>query len=246
LNCVEACPHGSLEFRFFRKKAEVTGTSLSRRKTLAAAVAGFAMVPLLRGQAKLGKGRNERPIRPPGALDETDFLARCIRCGECIRVCPNDALHPAITEAGLEGLWSPLVTPRIGYCEPSCVLCSEVCPTRAILELTPQRKSWEAGDNEASPPMRIGTAVYDRGNCLPWAKATECVVCLEWCPVAPKAIYVQAVEAVDAEGRAFALKQPHIDTSRCVGCGACEFSCPLQDQPGVYVTSMGESRSRLI
>jgi len=249
LNCVEACPHGSLEFRFsrnFQTTPEVVGTSLSRRKTLAAVVTGLAAVPLLRAQTGLGKGRNDRLIRPPGAKDETDFLARCIRCGECMRACPNNALHPAVTEAGLEGLWSPLVTPQIGYCEPSCVLCSEVCPTGAIRELTPQKKSWEAGSNEASPPMRIGTAVYDQGLCLPWAKATECVVCLEWCPVVPKAIYVQAAEVVDAEGKAFALKQPHIDTSRCVGCGACEFSCPLQDQPGVYVTSMGESRSRFI
>jgi formate hydrogenlyase subunit 6/NADH:ubiquinone oxidoreductase subunit I len=163
-----------------------------------------------------------------------------------MRVCPNNALHPAITEAGLEGLWSPLVTAKIGYCEPSCVLCSEVCPTGAIRELAPQQKGWVAENNEASTPMRIGTAVYDHELCLPWAKATECAVCLEWCPVVPKAIYVKAAELVDAEGKPRALKQPHIDTSRCVGCGACEFSCPLQERPGVYMTNTGESRSRRI
>jgi len=246
LNCVEACPHGSLAFRFsrsFQTPPGVVGTSLSRRKTLAAMVTGFAVAPLLRAQTGLGKRRNERLIRPPGALDETDFLARCIRCGECMRVCPNDALHPAITETGLEGLWSPLVTPKIGYCEPSCALCSEVCPTGAILELTPRKKGWIAGNNAASTPMRIGTAVYDHQLCLPWAKATECVVCLEWCPVMPKAIYIKAAELVDAEGKPCTLKQPYIDPGRCVGCGACEFSCPLQDQPGVCVTSAGESRS---
>jgi len=220
------------------------GTSLSRRKTLAAVVTGLAAVPLLRAQTGLGKGRNDRLIRPPGAKDETDFLARCIRCGECMRACPNNALHPAITEAGLEGLWSPLVTPKIGYCEPSCVLCSEVCPTCAIHELTAGQKGWIAEKNEASTPLRIGTAVYDHAICLPWAKSTECVVCLEWCPVEPKAIYIKAAEIVGAEGKPRALKQPHIDTSRCVGCGACEFSCPVQEHPGVYVTSMGESRSR--
>jgi len=246
LNCIEACPHGSLDFRFsrsFQTPPEVVGTSLSRRKTLAAMMTGLAVAPLLRVQTGLGKRRNERLIRPPGALDETDFLARCIRCGECMRVCPNDALHPAITEAGLEGLWSPVVTPKIGYCEPSCVLCSKVCPTGAIVEITLQKKGWMAANAEASTPMQIGTAVYDRGLCLPWAKATECVVCLEWCPVIPKAIFVEDAKVLDAEGKSRTLKQPHIDTSRCVGCGACEFSCPLQDQPGVYVTSAGESRS---
>lgn len=248
LNCVEACPHGSLEFRFFRKlqaPLEVAGTNLSRRKALAAAVIGLTVVPLLRAQSAFGKGRSERLIRPPGALEENDFLSRCIRCGECVRVCPNDALQPTLTEAGVTGLWSPVVTPKIGYCEPSCVLCSEICPTGAIQELTSRQKGWIVGDGETSTPMLIGTAVYDQRTCLPWAKATDCVVCLEWCPVAPKAIYLKDALVMDAEGKSRTLKQPHIDLSRCVGCGACEFACPLQEQPGVYVTSSGESRSRL-
>jgi ferredoxin len=92
--------------------------------------------------------------------------------------------------------------------------------------------------------MLIGTAVYDQRLCLPWAQATDCVVCLEWCPVVPKAIYVKDAVVMDAEGMPRTLKQPHVDLNRCVGCGACEFSCPLQEQPGVYVTSSGESRSR--
>jgi succinate dehydrogenase/fumarate reductase-like Fe-S protein len=61
-------------------------------------------------------------IRPPGALDEFNFLERCIHCGECMKVCPNHALHPSFTEAGPEGLWTPVLVARIGYCEPGCVL----------------------------------------------------------------------------------------------------------------------------
>jgi polyferredoxin len=243
LNCVESCPHGSLQFRFFRKEPEVVATSLSRRQALAAAVAGLAVVPLMRAQNVLGKSRNARLIRPPNALPESDFLARCIRCGECMRVCPNDSLQPAFAEAGLEGLWSPVVTPKIGYCEPSCVLCSEVCPTRAIQQLTSRQKGWIAGNGQPSTVVRLGTAVYDRGHCLPWAKATDCTVCVEWCPVSPKAIYVKDAEVVDAEGKLRTLKQPYVDLNRCVGCGACEFSCPLKENPGVYLISNGESRS---
>ena len=246
LNCVEACPHGSLRFRFFRvtqTPPEVAGTSLTRRKALVAVAAGLAAVPLLRATAVLARNRTERLIRPPGALDETDFLSRCIRCGECMRVCPNDSLQPAFTEAGLDGLWSPVVTQKIGYCEPGCVLCSEICPTGAIQELTPHRKGWVAGDGGPAAPVRLGTAVYDRGICLPWAKVTDCVVCVEWCPVAPKAIYVEDASVIDTEGKTRMLKQPHVDINRCVGCGACEYACPLQDQPGVYVTNSGETRS---
>jgi len=247
LNCVDACPHGTLEFRFSRKlqmPPEVVGTNLSRRKALAAAVTGLAVVPLLRAQSALGKNRSERLIRPPGALDENSFLSRCIRCGECVRVCPNDALHLAFTEAGLMGLWSPVVTPKIGYCEPSCVLCSEICPTGAIQDLTARQKGWAEGSGTPSTPTVIGSAVYDQRLCLPWAKATDCVVCLEWCPVAPKAIYLKDAMVMDAEGKPRTLKKPYVDLNRCVGCGACEFACPLQEQPGVFVISAGESRSR--
>ena len=61
--------------------------------------------------------------------------------------------------------------------------------------------------------------------------------------MSPKAIYLQEVEELDANGNKKLLKQPHVDPSRCVGCGACEYACPLQERPAVYVTSIGESRS---
>ena len=95
MNCVDVCPHQGLEFRFFRREAEVTGPNLPRRRALAALAAGVVAVPLLRANTALGKSRDERLIRPPGALDETDFLSRCIRCGECMKVCPNNSLQPA-------------------------------------------------------------------------------------------------------------------------------------------------------
>jgi polyferredoxin len=244
MNCVDACPHQGLEFRLFRKEPEIAGANLPRRKMLAGLVAGLAAAPLLRANTALGKSRDERLIRPPGALEETDFLARCLRCGECMKVCPNNSLQPALAEGGLEGLWTPVLTPRIGYCEPSCVLCSEVCPTGAIWKLTPKEKGWVVGVGQGdAKAVRLGTAFYDRGRCLPWAMATDCIVCQEWCPVSPKAIYLQEAEIVDADGNKKVVKQPHVDPSRCVGCGACEYACPLQEHPAVYVTSIGESRS---
>jgi ferredoxin len=243
MNCVGACPDHSLTFKFFRNEKEVSSPNIGRRKTITGLVAGAAIVPLMGANTGLGKGRHDRLLRPPGSLDESDFLSRCIRCGECMKVCPNTALHPTLDQAGLEGLWTPTLVPRIGYCEPSCVLCSEVCPTGAIWQITPKEKGWVEGLGTQSQPVRLGTAFYDRGRCLPWAMATDCIVCEEWCPVSPKAIYVQEAQVIDAAGNAKTLKQPRIDPSRCVGCGACEFACPLQEHPAVYVTSIGESRS---
>ena len=246
MNCVGSCPHDSLVFRFFRpasNKEEVASPDLGRRRTITGIAAGAAAVPLMRANTGMGKSRNEFLLRPPGALDEPEFLSRCIRCGECMKVCPNNSLQPTLSEAGLEGLWSPTLVPRIGYCEPSCVLCSEVCPTGAIWQITPKEKGWVVGVGQQSQPIRLGTAFYDRGRCLPWAMATECIVCEEWCPVSPKAIYVEDAQVINSSGSTKTLKQPRVDPSRCVGCGACEFACPLQEHPAVYVTSIGESRS---
>jgi len=243
MNCLSACPHDGLEFQFFRQEAEVASPDLGRRRTVTGLAAGAVAVPMLLATTGRGKSRNERLLRPPGSLDEGDFLSRCIRCGECMKVCPNNALHPTLDQAGLEGLWTPMVVPRIGYCEPSCTLCSEVCPTGAIWQITPADKGWVVGAAEQKQPIRLGTAFYDRGRCLPWAMATDCIVCEEWCPVSPKAIYVQEAQVVDAAGNVKTLKQPRVDPGRCVGCGACEYACPLQEHPAVSVTSIGESRS---
>jgi polyferredoxin len=243
LNCVDECPEHGLDFKFFPLGPVVEGPNLERRKALAGLAFGAAAVPLLRSATGFAVEKNESLIRPPGAVDESEFLARCVRCGECMKVCPNNALHPAFSQAGLEGIWTPVVVPRVGYCEPSCVLCSQVCPTGAIWDITPKSKGWSAGTSSAAQPIRLGTAFYDRGRCLPWAMATDCIVCEEWCPVSPKAIYLQSAEVTDASGISKQVKQPYVDPARCVGCGACEYACPLADRPAVYVTSIGESRS---
>ena len=244
MNCVDSCPHQSLEFRLFPTGTESKSADVGRRRAFAGLAAGAAIVPMMRANTGMGKSRNEHLVRPPGAVDEPEFLSRCIRCGECMKVCPNNALQPTLTEAGLEGLWTPMVAARIGYCEPSCVLCSEVCPTGAIWQLSATEKGWVAGGGtQAAHPVRLGMAAYDRGRCLPWALATDCIVCEEWCPVSPKAIYIEEAEVVDSSGTTRRVKQPHIDPSRCVGCGACEYACPLQEHPAVTVTSIGESRS---
>ena len=235
-----------ISFKFFPATPTTVDTpNLQRRRALAGVAAGAALLPILRSGPGLAAAKDPRLIRPPGALDERSFLERCIRCGECMKVCPNNALQPALLEAGVEGLWTPVLAPRIGYCEPSCVLCGEVCPTGAIWEITQAEKAWlPASAPKDAKPIRLGTAFYNRGRCLPWAMATECIVCEEWCPTSPKAIYLRPVEVTDATGTVKQIRQPYVDPDRCVGCGACEFACPVKDQPAIYVTSIGESRSK--
>ncbi len=246
LNCQAACPQSSLKFKFFPNQV-VTKTNpaltqnvdVSRRKVVASLAGGLALYPLLRAGDAFDVNTSEKLIRPPGSVNEKDFLARCIRCGQCMRVCPNNALHPTFLESGLEGLWSPILIAKIGYCEHTCTLCGQVCPTEAIRELTMEEK---IGD-ENHPPNRIGTAFIDRGRCLPWAMAKPCIVCEEWCPTSPKAIYLREEIVTDRQGNRVTVMQPYVDPNLCTGCGACEYACPVTDRAAIYITSVGESRS---
>ena len=247
LNCQAACPAGSLKFKFFPSQENTKENPLatqkinvSRRKLVASVAGGLALFPLFRSGDAFEVNANPYLIRPPGSMAEDDFLARCIRCGQCMRVCPNNALHPTLLEAGLEGMWTPVLISKIGYCEPTCTLCGQVCPTGAISELTLGEK---IGDRE-TPPNQIGTAFVDRGRCLPWAMATPCIVCEEWCPTSPKAIYLKEEITLDSRGQEVKVKRPYIDASLCTGCGACEYACPVNDHRAIYITSVGESRSR--
>ena len=256
LNCLGSCPEGVLRFRFFpRTDGQKAFIDLPRRRVLASVAVGSCVLPLSRVTSDFKETRNPRLIRPPGSVGEDVFLERCIKCGECMKVCPNNALQPTLFEAGLEGIWSPVLVPRIGYCEPSCVLCGQVCPTGAILPLTEKKKLGydpTVGNSEVeerSAPVRIGTAFYDRGRCLPWAMGIPCIVCEEWCPVSPKAIVYDNAIVTDHDGMSVELKRPRVIPERCIGCGACEYACPVKDKPAVYVTRINEDRhtdSRLL
>lgn len=250
LNCENACPEGVIEFKFLPgRESTVTKPDTVRRTAVATAAAGLVAIPAVRATGAFGPNFDAKRIRPPGSVDELEFLDRCIRCGECMKVCPNNAIHPALGEAGIEGLWTPIMIPRIGYCEQSCVLCGQVCPTGAIRKFSEKERR---GDGQ--PPIKVGTAFYDFGRCLPWAMQTPCIVCEEFCPTSPKAIWVEEVEVPlrdnkhGADGSPPAMKtvklqRPHVDPSLCIGCGACEKVCPVIDEPAIAVSSVGESRS---
>jgi polyferredoxin len=246
LNCQASCPTGSLKFKLFpehipsiNNPAPVQTIDITRRKVAASIIGGVALVPMLRSGDAFRVNTYSKLIRPPGAVEESKFIDRCIRCGQCMRVCPNNALHPTFSESGLEGLWTPILIPKIGYCEPTCTLCGQVCPTGAIEELTAKQK---IGDEE-TPPNVIGTAFIDQGRCLPWAMATPCIVCEEWCPTSPKAVYLKEETVINRKGEAVKVKQPYIDPQLCTGCGACEYACPVKSRAAIYVDAVGESRS---
>jgi MauM/NapG family ferredoxin protein len=205
----------------------------SKRAFVSAGVAGLGGVVLSRlSPQSQGQTFNPVLIRPPGACAEREFLQLCVQCGLCMKICPTNALHPTTFEAGLEGIWTPVLIPMLGYCDYECTLCGEVCPTGAIAKLPLLEKK----------KVRIGLATFDTTRCLPYAYNRDCIVCEEHCPTPQKAIYFVQKEITRRDGTLLVVKQPMVDTDLCIGCGICEKECVFKDRAAIRVTSANESR----
>ena len=195
-------------------------------------IAAGAAVPGIAWAVRLAQERPVPPdlLRPPGAADEQTFLGLCIRCGECMKVCPTNVLQPAIFQSGMEGLFSPRLIPRLifeqSYCEYACTLCGQVCPTGAIPRL----------DEEAKHAHPTGKAYFDHNLCLPWAEKTPCIRCEEMCPAPDKAIKIlNTLTIAGKDGQELEIQQPYVDRDLCVGCGICESNCPIEGTAGIRV-----------
>ena len=207
---------------------------IGRRQIIGAAIVGAAGAALMKGNPlEDGKTHEAGLIRPPGSVAEKDFLEKCVRCGECMKVCPTNVVQPVMLEAGLEGLWTPILKPELGYCEYKCNMCTQVCPTDAIAKMTLTEKQ----------KVKIGLAHVDRSRCLPWAYAKACQVCYEQCPLPEKAIKLEDTKVTTMKGTEIAMKQPRVNAELCIGCGICENKCPVPDQAAIRVTSVGETRN---
>jgi len=229
-DCAGFCPEQRVAFSLGGRPRGAQRVDLTRRGVVTSLAVGAVTAPVI-GSAPNLWNRDPWLLRPPGSMAEAEFLRRCIRCGECMKVCIGGALHPALGQAGVAGLWTPMVVPRIGYCEYNCTLCGQVCPTGAIrlLGLAEKQKTV------------IGIAVFDKNRCLPYARGEECLVCEEHCPTGEKAIVFEEWDVFTA-GESKRIKIPQVIKDRCVGCGICETRCPLEGAGAIRVVNEGESR----
>ncbi len=192
-NCRRDCKDEVITYQTKPSLAgEITNPDISRRGFVLSLTGGIIAVPAVRLSNKLGSNWYHKVIRPPGALSEEEFLKRCIKCGQCMRVCPTNVIQPGGIQGGLENLWTPVLNNRIGSsgCQLNCVACGQVCPTSAIRPITLAEK---LGTDEFADvgPIKLGTAFVDQNRCLPWAMDKPCIVCEENCPLSPKAIYTE-------------------------------------------------------
>jgi MauM/NapG family ferredoxin protein len=211
--CSALCPRGAIEVRAkLVLGLQPVGYSSSRRLFLSSAAAGGGVVLALFARAKVFATRTVRFLRPPGSLPEREFMDRCVRCGQCLKVCPTGGLQPAFWEAGLEGFGTPRLVPRRGGCERECNLCGAICPTGAIRHLSLEEKQ----------SVKLGTAIIDRSRCIAWNQGKVCLVCAEVCPYG--AIEVQ-----------LPLRRPYVLAGDCRGCGLCEQHCPVEGEAAIVV-----------
>ena len=197
-NCMpRKCPVDVLQYSTESPaQGEIKGVNLERRGVLMV-LGSTALAATLPTAGKITANThhfNSNCIRPPGSLPEENFLDRCVKCGQCMRICPTNCLVPSDMKLGLEALWTPVMNFRIGTsgCQLNCTACSHVCPTAAIRPLILEEKLG-LGAYADKGPIRVGTAFVDKGRCLPWANGRPCIVCQENCPVTPKAIHVETM-----------------------------------------------------
>lgn len=156
-------------------------------------------------------------LRPPGALEEVDFLARCTRCTRCADACETTCIRFFGPEAGaLAG--TPYIEPSVAACN-LCGKCGTTCPTAALVPFT---------DRET---VDMGEAVVDERLCVSHDGTGICGACHTACPLRNRALI--------SDWRS----RPKVDPTVCVGCGLCEEVCIVDGIKAIRVQTARTGRT---
>ena len=246
-NCIDSCPQGGLKYRFAwggrpekaassgafartgsRSDAEGEAASSGRRAfmTGTAIAVGAAALKGIEARAqeaakKTDGGfaevlpkqapRRETPITPPGSKSNKHFFQHCTACQLCITDCPNNVLRPSNR---LDTLMQPEMSFEKGFCRPECTRCSQLCPAGALTKITREEKT----------QYHVGTAQVNADLCLEATGKSHCGKCHSACPTG-------AVTMVKAGEH----RRPVVNEEVCIGCGACEYYCPVRPISAITV-----------
>jgi ferredoxin len=223
-NCIKSCPTDGIVFNkvVFDKSVKMqTSLDDSRRKFFKNMLtpAALMLIPeIAKKDTTNRKGYYEsrkHPVSPPGSKSIKHFTNLCTACHLCVSACPTQVLYPSFLEYGAAGIFQPKMNYEASYCNYDCIICSQICPSGAILPV----------DTNSKKLIQIGKSVFVKEDCVVVDKKKDCAACSEHCPT--KAVYT-----VPYEGK---LKIPEINNDLCVGCGACEHACPTTPRKAIYV-----------
>lgn len=223
-NCLDSCKKNALHYKnslVVKQTTDKTVSDIGRRQFLLTGVTSAISIPAVIAQNKIddltGKSKYlpQNPISPPGSISAEHLFKHCTSCHLCIAKCPTNVLKPAFLEYGIGGIMQPRMYFEKGFCNYDCTICADVCPNGALKPLTMEEKH----------RTQMGKVVFHEDICIVHTEGTNCGACAEHCPT-------QAVTMIPyKEG----LTIPAIKTEICVGCGGCEFICPVRPYRAIYV-----------
>ena len=231
-NCLEKCNFGALHYghpKAATQAVEPDGnadTDTARRAFLVGAAVVGADIALAQAAKKVDGGlaviedkkpaKRSTPLTPPGSVSAKHFYQHCTACQLCVTKCPNGVLRPSSDPMRL---MQPELSFERGACRPECVECSSVCPTGAIKPITVAEKS----------STIVGHAIWLKENCLITTRGVNCGNCARHCPAG--AIMMVSSNPDDETSPMV----PAVNTAMCIGCGTCEYVCPVRPFSAIFV-----------
>ncbi|MDR3108424.1 MAG: 4Fe-4S binding protein [Planctomycetaceae bacterium] len=212
---------GTQRRRFVKWSIFTFLAALFAKKTVTAAEDAIVDESLPHGESRVSYTMNT-PVLPPGAKNVERFRKRCTACHLCVTKCPTGIITPSTTELGLAGFLQPILKFRRGFCDYECKICTEVCPS---LALTPLETLMD------KKVVQMGRVVFLKENCVVNTQGTNCGACAEHCPTG-------AVAMVPYGEPEKALTIPVTKPELCIGCGGCEFICPVRPYRAIYVEGL--------
>jgi ferredoxin len=222
-NCIDTCSDKAITYGIPSLNRGRTETDKGKREAIAGLLLLFfgvgsrakgKDVPVPTKQSTVKENRTE-PVCLPGATSIDNFNSRCTACSLCVSACPKNVIQPSIFEYGLAGIMQPRMDYHKGFCNYECTICTDICPTGALMPL----------ELEAKKLTQLGKAIFIQENCIVQTEKTDCGACSEHCPS-------KAVKMVPFEGN---LTIPEVEDDICIGCGACEYACPTVPYKAIFV-----------
>jgi len=239
-NCLTVCPNSSINFKFtYNYKVKDIDKEFDRtelksyrenikigRKSF---LSGMVFIPsilsaqtaekkqklFIQDRSKQKEYKKNTFSSPPGSSGIEKFNEKCTACSLCITRCPSSVLQPAVLQYGFYGIMQPFLDFNTGYCNYDCTICSEICPTGAIRKISVAEKHL----------TQTGKSIFIKENCITYTNGTACGACSEHCPT----------KAVDMIPFRNGLVIPEVNQKICIGCGACEYVCPVRPLKAIYV-----------